>query len=99
MKTVGRILIILLAALIVVGVTMAVTSPSSTAQAAPSFQEGQIPQMGDGNFVSGQRPEGDRDGGSALGWLSHLIPVAGIIFVVVMIERVWGKIFKPRLAQ
>lgn len=42
MKTITRILIILSAALVVVGVTIAVTDSSSTAQAAPNFQEGHL---------------------------------------------------------
>jgi len=95
MKTITRTVTILLAALLVVGVTMAFTNSSNTAQAAPS---GQSPQMDDGTFVPGGRPEGRPVGesGSAFGWLRHLLPIAGIVFVVVVIERLWGKIFKPR---
>ncbi|MBI5841355.1 MAG: hypothetical protein HZB19_14745 [Chloroflexi bacterium] len=52
--------------------------------------------MGDGTFVPGERPEG---GGSAFGWLGHLLPISIIVFVVVVIERLWGKIFKPRPAH
>jgi hypothetical protein len=97
MKIIPRILLILLAALVVVGVTMSLTS-SVSAQAAPSFQ-GQPPQTGDGTIAPGQRPEGEHDGGSALGWLSHLIPIAAIIFVVVGLERLWGKFLRPRPAR
>ena len=98
MKTISRILIILLAALVVVGVTLAVTNSSSTSQAAPDFQNGQPPQMDDTTFVPGERPDSghDGDGGMAFGWLRHLVPISAIIFVVVILERLWGKIFKPR---
>lgn len=102
MKTIGRIIIILVAALVVVGVTMTVTNSSSSVQAAPNFQDGQPSQIGDGNFVPGQRPEGARDGGgsnSLFESIGHLLIIAAIMFVVVVIERFWGKIFKPRLAR
>ena len=101
MKTILRILIILLAALVVVGVTLAFTNSSGTAQTAPDFQEGgQRSQMGGGNFTPSERPEGGpggehEDSGSTFGWLRHLLPIAGIVFVVVLIERFWVKIFKP----
>jgi len=102
MKTILRILIILLVALVVVGVTLAFTNSSGTAQTAPDFQEGgQHSQMGDGNFSPGERPEGGpggehEDSSFTFAWLRHLLPIAGIVFVVVIIERFWGKIFKPR---
>ena len=98
MKTITRIMIILLAALMVVGVTMAVTNSSSTAQAAPNMQEGQPPQMSNATFAPGERSEGGPDGDSisALGWLRHLLPISIIVFIVVAIERLWGRIFKRR---
>ena len=101
MKVITRIVIILLAALIVVGVTMAVTNSSGTAQAAPNLQERQPPQLGDGNFVPGQQPDRgpDGEGGASLGWVNHLVPIAGIVFVVVIVERLWAKIFKPQYAK
>lgn len=102
MKTIGRIIIILAAVFVVVGVTMTVMNSSSSAQAAQNFQDGQSFQISDGNFVPGQRPEVDRDGGgngSFFGWLRHLLVISAIVVVVVIIERTWHKIFKPRLAQ
>lgn len=98
MKTISRMIIILLAALIVVGITITVTNSSGTAQAASKFQDGQSPQITDGSLIPGERPEGgpDREGGTAFGWLRHLLPISVIIFVVVVIERFWRKILKPR---
>ena len=98
MKTITRIVIILFAALIVVGITITVTNSSGTAQAASNFQDSQPPQIVDGSLIPGERPEGgsDREDGTAFGWLRHLVPISAIIFVVLMIERFWRKIFKPR---
>ena len=98
MKAISRIIIILFAALIVVGITITVTNSSSTALAAPNFQDGQSTKIADGSLIPGERPEGgpDREGGTAFGWLRHLLPISVIIFIVVGIERLWRIIFKPR---
>ncbi len=93
MKIIGRIFIILMVALVVVGATIAVTNSSNSAQAAQNFQDGLPPQIGDGNFVPGQRPEGSNSFFESIG---HLLVIAAIMLVVVAIERFWGKIFKPR---
>ncbi|MEW6402066.1 MAG: hypothetical protein AB1649_09715 [Chloroflexota bacterium] len=102
MKTIIRIGIILLAALVVVGVTMAVTNSSGSTQTAV-FEEGNRPQMSDGSFIPGERPEGgpggERGGDFSLGWVRHMLVISGIMFIIVMIERLWGKFFRPRLAQ
>jgi hypothetical protein len=103
MKTIARTLIILVAALVVVGVTMAVTNSSSSAQDLPNFQEGQLPQRGTGDFVPGEWPEdgsgGEHGSGSLLGWSRHLLVISAIVFVVVIIERFWRKLFKPYPAR
>jgi hypothetical protein len=54
--------------------------------------------MGDATFIPGDRPEGkpDSEGGSAFGWLRHLLPISIIVFVIVVIERLWGRIFERR---
>ncbi len=80
MKTLGRILIIVAAIAMVMGITyMAVNAGGTSSQNAPAFeQHDRFPPNG------GQRPdfrgEGDRGGG---GWMFGMIKNLGIVAVIV----------------
>ena len=102
MKTIGRILIILLAASVVIGGAWALTRNGANAQLAPGEagfrQNGNFDGQG---FAPGQRPEGFREGGLGrdprggrflpLGWIRNICLIAVIVAVIVFAERVMDK--------
>ena len=100
MKIIGRILIILLAASVVVGAAWALTRNGANAQFAPGearfrpdgdsdgqgFAPGQLPD----GFSPGQRPEGFREGGFDRGRRGGFLPLGwikniGLIAVIVAV--------------
>ncbi|MEW6285070.1 MAG: hypothetical protein AB1509_02485 [Chloroflexota bacterium] len=81
MKTLGRILIILVVMALVMGITYAAVSASGSSGAPgvePRFEEGGRPPFREGQF-EGEGHEG-REGG---GWMFGLIKNVGIIAVLV----------------
>lgn len=102
MKTIGRIIIILAAALVVVGATLAITNSVGASQSTGRFPDGEHirPTGGDGNFAPGRRPEGglnrERDGGgfSFGSLLGRFGMVAVIVLIFLVIERMAGGLRK-----
>lgn len=99
MKTMTRILIILLAALTVVGATWAVGQSSSNSSTT-TFVRGERAEFGgtEGRPVGPEGREGfDRDGSQLLsvrGWLGFaetLVPIALIITVVALPTSLWKR--------
>jgi len=86
MKTLGRVLIILIAFVIMMGATYSAVSASGSASTnGPAFQRA------GGDFPGGVRPE-NRDGGSSIigvifGLLKNTIIVAFIVAVVVFFKN------------
>jgi hypothetical protein len=114
MKTILRILLILVAAVIVGGITLALVNSSgstaSLAQTRGGFGERHIAASGD--FVPGQAPTGangnfrpDRGGrleGGAFSWaemLKNVVIVAVLIAVVALLERLLKAARLPKLAR
>ena len=106
MKTLGRILIILVAFVLVMGITYVVVNTSGTAANGALFGDGERPQFangerpfpGDGQFQPGQRPEGfegrERGGGSAFGMMGGFVKntvVIGVIVALIAAPRSWWK--------
>ena len=100
MKTIVRILIILLAASVVVGATWALTRSGANAQFSPGearFRpngdfggEGFVPGQPPQGFGQGQRPEGFREGGFDGGRRGGFLPFGwirniGLIAVIVAV--------------
>ena len=98
LKLIARILIILAAAILVVGVTFAIVYASGAAQAASNFRGGGRFQPGGehaGGFIPGQGAGGFRDGGNHLGRgefgsggtsvLFNLLSNLGTIAVIVVV--------------
>ena len=85
MKTLGRILIIVLAFTIMMGITYSVVNASGSSNTAPAFQRG------DDEFTppDGAQPEfrgegrGDDDGGSGFGMMFGLIKNTVIVAIIV----------------
>lgn len=102
MKIIGRILIILAAALVVVGITMAIGNSNGGTQAVSRGQDGQQQfQPGGNTFVPGQRPEGDfeggeRGGGFSFGWIKNLVVIAVIVMVFLAGEHLWNILRRQR---
>ena len=101
MKTIGRILIILLAASVVIGGAWALTLNGANAQLAPGEagfrQNGNFDGQG---FAPGQRPEGFREGGFdggrrggflPFGWIRNIGLIAVIVAVVVFVEYLMDR--------
>jgi len=98
MKIIGRILIILLAASVVVGATWALThNNNQNAQFGPgdaTFRPDN--NFRGGGFAPGQRPEGWRDGGFdgggrgggflPLGWIRNIVLISVIVAVILLTE-------------
>jgi hypothetical protein len=104
MKIIGRILIILAAALVVVGITMAIGNSSGAAQAAPPRPDGQQFQPGgDDNFVPGQRPDGnfeerEEGRGFSFGWVKDLAVITVIVVLFLAGERLWDILRRQRIS-
>jgi hypothetical protein len=108
MRTIGRILVILLAALVVVGAIGALVNNGLIAGQGSSGREGERPHFGtleDGDGQGraiGQRPEGDfgereggrgESGGSFLpGLLKNLGVIALIVALVVLAQKFWSRV-------
>ena len=90
MKTIGRILIILLAAAIVIGGAYALlqTSAAQALVSQPMGQGGFEDQAGPLDFANGQdaRQGGEHGGGSWITVINNLIEIAA---VVVSVQVVW----------
>jgi uncharacterized membrane protein len=103
MKTIGRIIIILVAALVVVGVTLAITNSAGASQSTGRFSGGEHIRSNNGNFVPGRHPEGgfDREhggGGSVFGsLLMRFVMVSIIVLIFLVIERIAGRIRKKSM--
>ncbi len=106
MKIIGRILIILAAALVVVGITMAIGNSLGAALAAPARPDGlqfQQPPEGGEAFVPGQRPDGnfeerEEGRGFSFGWVKNIIVIALIVIVFLAGERVWNIIRRQKIS-
>ena len=82
MKTLGRVLIILTAFAIVMGVTYFTVSASGSSSAgAPQFESGERPALPGGQFEG--RPERNEEGGG--GWMFGLMKNAIIVAVIVAV--------------
>ena len=110
MKIIGRILILLLAASIVVGATWALTrNNNQNAQFAPgdAMFRPDTNSKSEG-FVPGQRPEGRREGGfdrgrrsgfPLFGWIRNIVLISVIVAVVLLIEFIIDRRRVKRLAK
>lgn len=104
MKTIGRIIIILAAALVVVGATLAIANSAGASQSTGRFPDGEHirPAGGDGDFAPRQRPDGgtdrDHDGGGFLigSLLGRLAMVSVIVLIFLAIERMAGGFRKKK---
>ena len=89
MKTPGRILIILAAFALVMGITYMLVNANSTSGAAPAFGGGTdgFPQRdAQGSaFANGERPDVDAPGG---GWIFGVVRNVGVIAIVVALVAV-----------
>lgn len=110
MKTIGRILIILLAVTIVSGTTLLIVNATGIGSRPnlpgredgfdrPEFVPGDRPE----GFEGGFRPErGEREGGSRFGLnrsLMMLIPLTLIVVVFLGIERLFDTLRRRRLTK
>jgi len=112
MKTLGRILIILTAFVLVMGITYTVVSAANTASSStgtPTFEGGEglpRPQGVQPQFPNGERPEfpggegrefrGDRGGG--FGWILGAVKNMSIVAIIVA-AVVWLKNFQRKRDQ
>ena len=112
MKTIGRVLVILLAALVVVGAIGALVNNGVIGGQGPGGREGERPGFGalednDGQGrESGQRPEGDfgeregthdEPGGSFLpGLLKNLGVITLIVAGIVLAQKLWLRVRRRR---
>jgi hypothetical protein len=83
MKTFGRILIIVVAFALVMGLTYFAVSAGSNNSNAPAFDRPQF--QGDGFNANGSRPEfrGEGDRGGSGGWIFGMVKNIGIVSVIV----------------
>ena len=103
MKTLGRILIILLAFAIIMGITYAVVNAGSSSATAPAFERGEGFPQADGaqlQFPNGERPEfpgGERTefGG---GWMFGLVRNIGIVAMIVALIAVPKSLLRRKSA-
>ena len=107
MKTLGRILIILTAFALVMGITyVVVNAGGNSVNGTPRFENGTRPQLangeqpfpGNGQFQPGRRPEGfegrDRRGGSVGGLMFGFIRntiVIAVVVVLIAASRSWFR--------
>ena len=91
MKTLGRIFIILVAFVIVMGISYVVVNAEGTSSdGAPQFAKGERPEFPGGNGEV-RREGGERGGG---GWMFGLIKNMGIIAIVtvlIALPRSWMR--------
>jgi len=97
MKTPGRILIILAAFALVMGITYMVVNANNTSGAAPAFEGGAdgFPQHDaqGAAFANGERPDVDAQGGS---WIFGLVRNVGVIAIVVALVDVSKRLVPSR---
>ncbi len=109
MKTLGRILIILVAFALVMGITYAVVNASGSSLVGgqrfengdhPQFANGERPFPANGQFQPGQRPEGfegrERGGGSLFSLMGGFVKNTIIIAVVVVLIAAPRNWFRNR---
>jgi hypothetical protein len=102
MKTLGRILIILVVFALIMGLTyVAVNAAGNSLAGAPRFENGERPSPPDGQFQPGQRPEGfeerERDeGGSLFGLMGGFVKNIVIISMVVVLIAVPRSLMRNR---
>jgi len=107
MKTLGRILIILAAFAIVMGITYVAVNVAggSSSTGMPQFQGGERPALPNGQFEMGERPafpgsqfgerpEGRERGGG--GWMFGLIKNISIVAVVVTLIALTKSIIQKK---
>lgn len=111
MKLLGKIALILLAAVLVAGATLALTNRGaldSLTGGGPSLEGGERREMGDGDFAPGQRPErGEgrgRDGdqslwGGLMGIARNLGVIAAIVAGVWLITWAGGRFAARRKVE
>jgi hypothetical protein len=108
MKTLGRILIILVAAAIVTGAMVALVNATGSS-AATSFDrpggaefrpQGERPQGGfpEGDFPEGMRPERGRELGG-VGWMPGTLKNVGVIALLVAVIVIPKSLFKRKKAD
>lgn len=97
MKTLGRILVILVAFTIVMGITYAAVNASNSSSAdMPMFERGREggvrPEDGQPEFPNGGRPKfrggGRHEGSRGGGWMFGLIKNAGVVAIIVALIAV-----------
>lgn len=89
MKTLGRILIILTAFALVMGLTYVVVSATSSSTNAPAFERrGEGFTRPDGQFPGGARPEFRGEGRGGGGWVFGMVKNIGIVAVIVALIAV-----------
>ncbi|GAB4505376.1 MAG: hypothetical protein Fur0043_23710 [Anaerolineales bacterium] len=100
MKTLGRILVILLAATVVVGATWSLTHRAKSESTFPAPAQFRPRESFSGEeFAPGGHPEGLREGGferehgafRLFGWIKNVGLIAVIVTVIVFLEHVWDK--------
>ncbi len=105
MKTLGRILIIVLAFALVMGGTYYMVNTGSNNSNAPAFDRGSFdgnPQFqGAGFNANGPRPEfrGERDRRGGGGWMFGLIKNIGIVAVIVALIVLPKNFFQQQRRQ
>jgi hypothetical protein len=102
MKTLGRILIIVAAFVLVLGITSLVVNSTSSSTTAPAFERGgeglpQFPNSERPEFPGGERPEFRGAGPRGGGWMFGLVRNIGVIAIIVALLAV-TKSFQRRKA-
>ncbi len=85
MKTFGRILVIVVAFAVVMGLMYFAVNANSNNSNASAFDRGNRQFEGEGFNPNGPRPEfrGEREGGGGFGWIFGVIKNTGIVAVLV----------------
>lgn len=98
MKTLGRVLIILVVFALVMGITyVVVNAGGNSSSGMPQFENREGPQFANGErpeFPAGVRPEGRERGGG--GWIFGLIKNAGIVTIVTVLIAVPRSLMRNR---
>lgn len=99
MKTLGRVLIILMVFAIVMGITYVVVNAgsSSTSTNTPAFDQGFRPDGVSSQFPNGQRPAFRDRGPRGGGWMFGMVKNVGIITVIVALITVPKSIRQKRI--
>ncbi len=99
MKTIERLLIIVVAFAIVMGGTYYAVNASSNGSSAQAFDRPQF--QGAGFNPNGPRPEfrGERDGRGGSGWMFGMIKNIGIVAVIVVLIVLPKNFFQQQRRQ